>query len=91
MSHILDTLERVTHGTPAGFADGCKARGACPNHESRTLLTCADAERARLRNYDLGHLAPTEEITRHMIRLARRHDRDALAAIIAARTGGDQK
>ena len=84
MSKILDMLERVQHGTPAGFLDGCKSRGGCPNHGSRTLATCAAAARARQRHYVLSKLDPSVEITRPMIRLARRADLEGVLAIVAA-------
>ncbi|MBG0716849.1 hypothetical protein G3N18_01945 [Microbacterium sp. 2C] len=84
MSKTLDMLERVEHGTPAGFLDGCKSRGGCPNHGSRTLTTCAEAARARQRHYVLSKLDLSVEITRAMIRLARRADFEGVLAIVAA-------
>lgn len=84
MSKILDMLERVHHGTPAGFLDGCKSRGGCPNHGSRTLATCAEAAKAHRRHYVLSKLDLSTEITRPMIRLARRADREGVLAIVTA-------
>ena len=66
MSRTLDTLERAAHGTPAGYASGCRSRGGCPNHGSRKLLTCTEAARAHRHYYGLAHLDPNTVITRTM-------------------------
>lgn len=84
MSHTLDMIERVDHGTPAGFADGCKSRGGCPNHHSRKLLTCYEAARAHGRYYPLTKLELTTEITRAMVRLARRSDSVGIRDLLEA-------
>lgn len=86
MSRTLDMIERVDHGTPAGFADGCKSRGGCPNHNSRKLLTCYEAARAHGRYYPLTKLELTTKITRAMVRLARRSDSVGLRDLLEAQT-----
>jgi len=65
----LDLIEKIAHGTPAGFTAGCRSRGACPNHRSRTQLTCVEANRARHRDFTLSKLDPETPITRAMTRL----------------------
>lgn len=86
MSRTLDMIERVSHGTPAGFSDGCKSRGGCPNHNSRMLLTCYEAARAHGRYYPLTKLELTTEITRAMVKLARRSDSVGIGELLKKRT-----
>ena len=91
MSRILDMLERVDHGTPAGYIDGCKSRGGCPNHNSRKLLTCYEAARAHGRYYPLTKLELTIEITRAMVRLARRSDSVGIRDLLEAQSQDVQR
>jgi hypothetical protein len=67
--NTLDKIQNINHGTPAGYTAGCRSRGACPNHHSRSLLTCVDAARARRRDFALSKLDPNEPITRKMTRV----------------------
>lgn len=72
MSKTLDVLEKADHGTPAGFRVGCRSKGACPNHGSRSLLTCAEAARAHRHYYSLASLSMTTPITRRMLTAAKK-------------------
>lgn len=76
MSKTLDILETAIHGTPSGFAVGCRSRGGCPNHGSRKLLTCADAARAHRHYHALATLPADEQITREMLRNAKQRPFD---------------
>lgn len=91
MSRTLDMIERVDHGTPAGYIDGCKSRGGCPNHNSRKLLTCYEAVRAHGRYYPLTKLELTTEITRAMVRLARRSDSVGIRDLLEVQTETAQR
>lgn len=66
MSRSLDVLERAIHGSPAGYAAGCRSKGGCPNHGSRRELTCVEAVRAHRHYYDLARLDETTIVTRAM-------------------------
>ncbi|MFJ2535794.1 hypothetical protein [Microbacterium maritypicum] len=72
MSKTLDVLEAAAHGTPAGFVDGCKSRGGCPNYLDREVLTCFLAHRAYAHYYLLREQGPEVPITRAMLRQAKR-------------------
>jgi hypothetical protein len=37
-------MTEIVHGTPAGYASGCRASGECENQGSATLMTCAEAQ-----------------------------------------------
>jgi len=63
----LDRLDGVVHGSQAGFDAGCRSQGGCPNHGSRTELTCFEAAQARRGNYAISKLPAATPITRAMI------------------------
>jgi hypothetical protein len=72
MSRLLDQLESVVHGTPAGYKGGCRSRGGCPNHGSRTELTCVRAHRAWVHYYRLFEALDADQpITKAMLRDAK--------------------
>lgn len=62
----IDKLAQVIHGSPAGYAAGCRSEGGCPNHGSRSLLTCVRAARARNSNFQLARLDPSTPISKAM-------------------------
>jgi len=72
MSKTLDILEAAAHGTPSGYAAGCRSRGGCPNHGNRSLLTCEAAARAHAHYHSLAALPTSEPITHEMLRAAKR-------------------
>lgn len=44
----------IIHGSPRGFAAGCRSHGGCPHHRSPVFLTCAEAALAHRSDYALG-------------------------------------
>lgn len=69
---IPDNIARqIIHGTPRGYEQGCKSQGGCPNHESKTLMTCADAARAIRSDWTLHKLPQDEPFPKRAHRLAR--------------------
>lgn len=54
----------IVHGSPAGFAAGCRSRGGCPHAGSETTLTCVDASIARRRDYEFARLPATQVLPR---------------------------
>jgi hypothetical protein len=54
-------IESVPHGTPAGYKDGCRSNGGCPNRGT-TRMTCLDASARYARDlhyrraYDRGEI-----------------------------------
>ncbi|MGO1629572.1 MAG: hypothetical protein ACTH07_05470 [Microbacterium sp.] len=71
MSRTLDMLERVVHGTPAGYTAGCRSKGGCPNAGARGQLSCVEAARAHRHYFTLAQLDASTVITRAMRRRAR--------------------
>ncbi len=54
----------IVHGSPAGFAAGCRSRGGCPHARSETTLTCVEASIARRRDYAYARLPATQVLPR---------------------------
>lgn len=54
----------ITHGSPAGFADGCRTRAMCPNGDLSPWLSCAEASVQRRSDYRLWKLPLDQPIPR---------------------------
>ena len=52
------------HGTAAGYAAGCRSRGGCPHHQSKTFLTCVEADTARRADFAIARLPLHEPVRR---------------------------
>lgn len=55
---------RISHGSPAGFADGCRTRSSCPNGELSPWLSCAEASVRRRSDYRMWQLPLDQPIPR---------------------------
>lgn len=60
----------VLHGTPAGYARGCRSRGGCQHHGSPDFLTCVDAHIARQADFRLSRLPTTVQVRRVVFQAA---------------------
>lgn len=60
----------VLHGTPAGYAQGCRSRGGCQHHGSSVILTCVDAHIARHADFRLSRLPATTQVRRVVVTAA---------------------
>jgi len=61
---LRDAAELVTHGTARGFLEGCRSRGACPNHGSPDYLTCVEADSARRSDFRLARMPRDQPLPR---------------------------
>lgn len=60
----------VLHGTPEGYAQGCRSRGGCQHHGSSEILTCVDAHIARQADFRLSRLPATTRLRRVVLTAA---------------------
>lgn len=68
MSTTLERLQQpIIHGSPAGYAQGCRSAGECANHGSSELLTCSEADRAHRGDYALSKLPADQPIPRSVL------------------------
>lgn len=59
------------HGSPAGFAQGCRSAGGCLHHGSAVYLTCKEAASARASDWGLSKLPMGQPILRAAIKIPR--------------------
>lgn len=72
---------RIVHGSPAGFADGCRTRSSCSHGELSPWLTCAEASVRRRADYRMWRLPLDQPIPRDGVAAA---PTDALSADAAS-------
>lgn len=54
----------IPHGSPQGYALGCRSRGGCQHHGSQRFLTCVEASIARRREHTFAALPADQPLPR---------------------------